>query len=184
MSRLTLVAALSLDGVIGRDGDLPWRLPADLKRFKRLTMGCPMVMGRRTWDSIGRPLPGRRTLVLSRRADFVAPGAEVFADLDAALAAVADAPEIIIAGGEAVYALALPRADRLCLSVVHAHVAGDARFPAFDAAAWGVHERTDHPADARHAHAHTFFDLRRDAALPRPPLPFPSGVRPGGPAAV
>ena len=103
---ITLVAALSLDGVIGRDGDLPWRLPDDLKRFKRLTMGCPMIMGRRTWDSIGRPLPGRRTLVLSRRPGFEAPGAEVFADLDAALAAAADAPAIIIAGGEAVYALA------------------------------------------------------------------------------
>ncbi len=177
---LTLVAALSLDGVIGRDGDLPWRLPDDLKRFKRLTMGCPMIMGRRTWDSIGRPLPGRRTLVLSRRPGFEAPGAEVFADLDAALAAVSDAPEIIIAGGEAVYALALPRADRLCLTVVHAHVEGDARFPPFDAAAWGVRERVEHPADARHAHAHTYFDLVRDAALPRPPLPLPGGVRGGG----
>ncbi len=181
---LTLVAALSLDGVIGRDGDLPWRLPDDLKRFKRLTMGCPMIMGRRTWDSIGRPLPGRRTLVLSRRPAFEAPGAEVFPDLDAALAAVADAPEVIIAGGETVYARALPAADRLCLTVVHVHVDGDACFPAFDAATWGVKARSDHPADARHAHAHTYFDLRRDAALPRPPLPFPAGVRPGDPAAA
>ncbi len=173
--RLSLIAALSRNGVIGRDGELPWRLPDDLRRFKRLTMGCPLVMGRRTWDSIGRALPGRRTLVLSRGAP-ACPGAEVFPDLDAALSAVAGADEVFIGGGRAVYAAALPRADRLCLSVVRAEVAGDVVFPPFDAAAWGVAAREDHPADDRHALAYAFFDLRRDPSLPRPPLPFPAAV--------
>lgn len=127
MRHLTLVAAVASDGAIGRDNALLWRLPADMARFKALTAGKPVVMGRRTWDSLPakfRPLPGRRNLVVSRSVSAL-PGAEVFASLDAALAACAE-PEVCVIGGSEIYALALPHADRLALTEV------DARFPDAD----------------------------------------------------
>lgn len=172
---ISLVVAMSPARVIGRDGALPWRLPGELRRFRALTMGKPLLMGRRTFESIGRPLPGRRMVVLSRDPAFAPVGVEVFAGLDAALAALGDA-EVMIGGGAALYAATLPRADRLLVSVVHGDFAGDTFFPAFDAAAWGVAAREDVPADATNRWAYTFFELRRDPTLPRPPLPFPAAV--------
>lgn len=115
MTRLGLVWAQSTSGVIGRGGDIPWRVPEDLARFKELTLGHTVVMGRRTWESLPakvRPLPGRRNVVLSRRSDFVADGAEVVDSLEAALARAADEPQTWVIGGEQVYLLALPRATR------------------------------------------------------------------------
>ena len=134
MSFITLVAAVAKDGAIGRDNALLWRLPEDMARFKTVTLGKPVVMGRKTWDSIPakfRPLPGRRNLVVSRSVNEL-PGAEVFASLDAALAACAAEPETCVIGGGEIYALALPRADKLALTEVDAVFPdADRHFPAW-----------------------------------------------------
>ena len=154
--RLSLIAAVARNGVIGRDNDLPWRLSADLRHFRQLTTGHPIVMGRKTWESIGRPLPGRRNIVLSRDPDFVADGAEVFPALDEALGAVAEEEEVFIIGGAALYAGALPRADRLHLTRVDAEVEGDVHFPEFDGDRWVCVSRESHPADERNEYAYAF----------------------------
>jgi dihydrofolate reductase len=141
--RIVLVAAVAENGVIGRDGGMPWHLPGDLKHFKRTTLGKPVIMGRRTFDSIGRkPLPGRPNIVLTRDKNFRADGVTVAATLDEALqiaeqeAVKANADEIAIIGGSTLYEETLPRADRLYLTEVHASPKGDARFPAFGRAEW------------------------------------------------
>jgi len=160
-SRLVLSAALAENRTIGRDGDLPWRLPDDLKRFRRLTLGNTILMGRRTWASLGKPLDGRRNWVLTRDAGFVAPaGVEVFADLDQALAAKAEG-ELLVIGGAQLYQQTLPLAQRLELTRVHAQVEGDTFFPPIDQAEWQEIAREEHAADARHAHAYTFQTLQR-----------------------
>jgi dihydrofolate reductase len=157
---IALVAAIARNGVIGRDNGLAWHLSSDLKRFKALTLGKPMLMGRRTWASIGRPLPGRRTLVLTRDPDFRAEGAEIVHDWDAAVAAAA-APDVMVVGGAEIYALALPHADRLHLTEVEAQPEGDVRFPAFDRAAFRETFREAHPAGPRDEHAFAFVDWTR-----------------------
>ncbi|MBX9604924.1 MAG: dihydrofolate reductase [Gammaproteobacteria bacterium] len=135
--RVSLVVAMAHDGVIGRDGGMPWHLPAELKRFRAITMGKPIVMGRRTHDSIGRALPGRRNIVLSRDPAYrAAEGCEVFPSLDAALAELGDCEEVMIIGGATLYAEALPRATRLHLTEIDAELAGDTWFPAFDRDQW------------------------------------------------
>ena len=156
MSALTLIAAVGNNGVIGVAGALPWRLPADLQHFKALTLGKPVLMGRRTWDSLGRPLPGRRNLVVTRQAGFVAAGAEVFATVAAALSAVAAAPEVMVIGGGELYAQLLPQATALELTEVAATLDGDAFFPAVDASLWPEVSRVAHAADERHAYAYSF----------------------------
>lgn len=160
---VALIAAMTPTGVIGRDNGLPWHLPDDLRRFKSLTMGKPIVMGRRTFESIGRPLPGRRNIVLSRHAIALPEGVIVARDWPAALAAAAGAPEIMVIGGAEVYGLALAEAQRLYLTIVHGALQGDAHFPAIDARQWREVERSEHPADDRHAYALTFLTLERDA---------------------
>ncbi|MEM1178863.1 MAG: dihydrofolate reductase [Acidobacteriota bacterium] len=153
---VSLVAAVASNGVIGRDGDLPWRLPKDLRHFKRLTVGHTVLMGRRTWDSIGRPLPKRRSIVLSRDPSFVAPGADVAGDFESALAlAHGDGPLFVI-GGHSLYAAALPTATCLELTRVHAEIDGDVTFPAVDWGRWRLEWSEEHPADDRHAHRFTF----------------------------
>lgn len=161
MPALTLIAAVGNNGVIGVAGGLPWRLPADLQHFKALTLGKPVLMGRRTWDSLGRPLPGRRNLVVTRQEGFLAPGAEVFTTVEAALAAAADHPEVMVIGGGELYAQLLPRAGALELTEVAATVEGDAWFPAFDVHAWPEVARAAHPADERHAYAYSFVRRER-----------------------
>jgi len=146
---IALVVATDLDGVIGRENRLPWHLPRDLSRFKAITMGKPMIMGRRTWDSIGRALPGRRSIVLTRRHDFVAPGAEIAHTADEALALAAPAAEVMVIGGADVFRAFLPRADRLYWTQIQARIEGDVRFPGIDAATWREVAREDHPSDAR-----------------------------------
>ena len=161
---LALIAACAENRTIGRAGGLPWRLPADLGRFRRLTTGHAIVMGRRTWESIGRPLPERRNLVVTSRPLDVG-GVETFASLEAALDAVAADPEPFVIGGEALYRAALPRAARLYLTRVHAEIEGDAFFPEVDWSAWVRVAEESHAADARHAHAFRFETWqRRDAA--------------------
>ena len=143
MARITFYLARADNGVIGVDGRLPWRLPADLKRFKALTMGKPMVMGRKTFESFPSPLPGRRHIVLTRDTGWSAEGAEVVHDPLAAIALAGDVPEIAVIGGAEVFARYLPQADRVELTEVHAAPEGDAMVPPFDPADWREVTRED-----------------------------------------
>ena len=159
--KLSLIVAMERSGVIGRDGDLPWHLSADLRRFKQLTMGHHIIMGRKTFDSIGRLLPGRTSVVVTRQSDFAAPGAVVTHSLPDAVAAASNDDEAFIIGGAEIYQQALDIVDRIYLTEVDAEVAGDARFPDFDRSEWTVADRTEHPADERNDHPHTFTVLER-----------------------
>ncbi|AWN17790.1 dihydrofolate reductase [Salinisphaera sp. LB1] len=134
--RISLIAAMDVNGVIGARGGMPWHLPEDLRWFKHNTRGKPIVMGRRTFESIGRALPHRRNLVLTRQPGFRAAGVVVVDRLDAALAQAGDATELMVIGGAQVYALALPQADRLLITRIEAEYAGDTWFPAVDWAHW------------------------------------------------
>ena len=148
--------------VIGRDGDLPWRLPEDLKHFKRVTLGKPVIMGRKTWDSLYvKPLPGRRNIVVTRNPDFRADGAEATMSVEDALARVADAEEAVVIGGATLFEDALPVAGRFHLTEVHAAIDGDTFFPAFDRTGWREVSRVDHPADGD-SPAYSFVLLERN----------------------
>jgi len=144
---ISIIVAASENNVIGAAGDLPWRLSDDLKRFKAMTMGKPIVMGRKTWDSIGRPLPGRQNVVVTRQAGFVAEGCDIVASMEEALTLTAGAEEVMVIGGSQVYALFLPDAERLYLTRVHAEVEGDAFFPEIDASVWRLVGDEPHSAD-------------------------------------
>ncbi len=161
----SLIVAVAEGGVIGREGKLPWHLPADLARFKRLTMGHHILMGRRTWESIGRPLPGRTTVIISRRGVPGAPeGVHVASSLEAALALAGDDPEPFVIGGGMIYREALPLARRVYLTRVHGTFPGDTYFPDLDPGAWRLVEREEHPADARNRHACSFLVYERRPA--------------------
>lgn len=157
MSGLAVIAAVARTGVIGRDGGLPWRLPEDLKHFKATTLGHCLLLGRRTWESLPGPLPGRTSIVVTRNAGFRADGARVASSLDEAvqLAGQQGDDEPVVAGGAEIYALALPVATRVWLTRVHADVEGDVVFPPWDRTGWQRVESRDHPADSRHDHAFT-----------------------------
>ena len=144
------------DGVIGRDGHLPWHLPDDLRRFKAITLGYTLVMGRLTYESIGRPLPSRRNIVLSRDPHYRVDGAEVAGSLDDALTAVPDDEAVFVIGGAAVFAEALPIADRIYLTRVHATITGDVLFPPLDTRRWHVVSEERHAADTDHRWAFSF----------------------------
>lgn len=158
---ISIIVATSMNDVIGIRGDLPWKLSDDLKRFKQLTMGKPIVMGRLTWESIGRPLPGRQNIVLTRQADFAADGCDVVASPAEALAAVAEAEEIMIIGGGQIYALFLPKASRLYVTRVQASIDGDAFFPGIDEATWRLVDRVPHAADDANEYAFEFRTYER-----------------------
>lgn len=143
---LALIAAMDVNGVIGADGGMPWHLPADLRWFKKNTRDKPVLMGRRTFESIGRALPHRRNLVMTRRGDFTPEGAEIVADLDDALARVAGADELMVIGGAEIYRLALARASRLLITRIEAEYEGDTRFPDVDWARWQLVADDPHPA--------------------------------------
>ena len=153
---ITLIVAVTDSGVIGRDNSLPWHLPDDLKRFKRLTLGKPMVMGRKTFESIGKPLPGRQNIVVTRDTNYRREGITVVHDLDAALQAAGAAPEVMVIGGAELFRLCLPRAARVHLTRVHGDIAGDVVWPELDIREWQVIEREPHDADPQHAYAMTF----------------------------
>jgi len=161
VTAVTLIVAADRRGVIGRDGGLPWHLPDDLRRFKARTMGKPIVMGRRTWDSIGKPLPGRHNIVITRQPSLVLDGATVVDSLDAALRAAGAVPEVCVIGGAEIFRLALPAATTVELTAVEADVGGDTFLPVLDAADWVETSREAHPADARHDYPFTFVTLRR-----------------------
>lgn len=162
--KLSLIVAMDEAGLIGREGRLPWHLPNDLAHFKRLTLGKTVLMGRRTWDSLGRPLPGRDNWVLSRDPEFAPSGARVFESLDAALAA-GEGRELVVIGGAELYRQALPMARRLYLTRVLTRIEGarpgDVHFPTYDPASFRELEREDRPADDRHAHPYRFLTLDR-----------------------
>lgn len=161
--RVTLIVAMTDDGVIGVDGQLPWRLPEDLRRFKAATLGKPVVMGRKTFESIGRPLPQRHNIVLTRQIGLSLADAAVTVvpTLDAALQAAGDASEVMIIGGAEIYRLALPLAQRILLTRVHAEVRGDTHFPRLDPEAWRVVSSETYAADDKHAYPMSFEDLER-----------------------
>ncbi|WP_454675373.1 dihydrofolate reductase [Achromobacter pestifer] len=144
---LTLIVAYSDNRVIGRDNTLPWKLPADLAHFKRSTLGHPIIMGRKTWDSLGRPLPGRSNIVISRNPTFSATGAIVTPTLEAAIAACGDVAQAYVIGGAQIYAQALPLARRVLATEVHAQVDGDAFFPLLPAFEWKETAREPQPAE-------------------------------------
>jgi len=149
------------NGVIGRNGQLPWRLSADLRRFKRLTMGHHLIMGRKTFESIGRPLPGRTSIVVTRQQGYESPGVLVAHDLPHAMQLAADDDEVFIIGGSELYRQALQLVDRIYMTRVHASVDGDVRFPSMDESAWRGVDRCQHPADEENEYDSTFCELNR-----------------------
>lgn len=158
---ISLIAALAENRVIGINNALPWRLPNDLRHFRRLTTGHAVVMGRKNYESIGKPLPDRTNIVVTRNPRYLAPGCIVVHSLAEAIAAAGADPEIFVIGGAEIYTQALPIAQRMYLTLVHAEVRGDAWFPAFDWDAWRITSREDHAPDAHHAHAYSFLTLER-----------------------
>ncbi|WP_262296569.1 dihydrofolate reductase [Microvirga sesbaniae] len=164
---LILVVAVAENGVIGRDNHLLWRIKTDLGRFRRLTMGKPMIMGRKTFQSIGKPLPGRETIVLTRDAGFSAAGVHVVHTWEEAvakgaeIAARMEAEAIAVVGGAEIYALALPHVQSIFLTKVHAAPEGDAVFPEFDRSRFRETRREDHPKAPDDEHPFTFIDLER-----------------------
>ena len=161
--KVSLIAAVAQNGVIGRDGDLPWKLPADLRRFRELTTGHHIIMGRKTHASIGRALPQRTNLVLSRRAGYEAPGCTILRSLEAALENAREAAEseVFVIGGAAVYRMALPRADRIYLTEVEAEIDGDVHFPDFEGSKWRTLSSDRHEADEQHLYAFAMKVLER-----------------------
>jgi len=158
---ISLIAAISENGVIGKDGGIPWRLSEDLKLFKRVTMGHHLIVGRKTYESIGKPLPGRTMVVLTRQENYKAEGCTVVHSLPEALDLARDAgdDEVFIGGGAALYALALPLADRLYISRVHAEVNGDTYFPDFDQDNWQVELSHRYPAGDKQQYDFTYSIL-------------------------
>lgn len=157
---ISIIVAMAENRVIGIENRLPWHLPADMKWFRRHTLGKTVVMGRKTYESIGKPLPDRTNIVISRDPAFQAPGCTVVTSIDAALAA-ATGPEVMVIGGENLYSQLLHRTDRIYLTLVHADVEGDAFFPEFDPAEWRELEREDVNADDRNPYPHSFLILER-----------------------
>lgn len=161
--KISMIAAMAHDRVIGKDNQMPWHLPADLAHFKRVTLGKPVLMGRKTFESIGRPLPGRRNLVISRNPGYQAEGIEVVGSVEAALALLAGSSveELMVIGGGHLYAEMLPSADCLYLTQIDLAVEGDTRFPAFDDGQWQRIECESHPADEKNPHPYSFETWQR-----------------------
>ena len=160
---LTLIAAMAENRVIGRDNTLPWHLPADLAHFKKHTSGKTILMGRRTWESLPGLLPHRSHIVLTRSADYRAEGVMIAQSFTEALR-LAGGDEVFVIGGAQLYAQALPLADRLLLTLVHAEIEGDARFPEFDESSWERVGCVRHPADGRNPYDYSFCEWRRSGA--------------------
>jgi dihydrofolate reductase len=161
--RLSMVVAMSQNRVIGKNNQLPWHLPADLKHFKHLTMGHPIIMGRKTYESIGKPLPGRDNIILTRDASFEAPGCIVVTSINEALesADLEDLKEIFIIGGTQIYQALLPRVERIYLTLVHHHFDGDAFFPELDKKIWLEKICVNHLADEANPYPYSFLIYER-----------------------
>ncbi len=163
--------------VIGADGRIPWHLPEELKRFKRLTLGHHIIMGRKTWESIGRPLPGRTSVIVTRQRGYRAPGAKVVHSLDEAIAACGSDDEIFVIGGAELYSQSLSRAGRLYLTTVDAEVAGDTLMPDIAAGEWREVSAAAFAADERHRHAFRCVTYERSEAPPPQPSPTTGGIK-------
>ena len=163
-SRISIIVAWAEHRVIGNNGGMPWHLPADLQHFRRITMGKPILMGRHTCESLGRPLPGRRNLVLSRTPGYQAEGFECLPDLQQALHATSAAPELMIIGGAEVYEQCLHLATGIYLTEVHHHCPGEVVFPALDYSQWQETARTERPADPKNPWPLSFLQLTRKTA--------------------
>jgi dihydrofolate reductase len=163
--KITLVAAMGYNRVIGRENKMPWHLPADLKHFRELTTGKPVIMGRNTHESIGRALPGRLNIVITSNRNYRAEGCTVVHGLDEALAAVGDAEEVMVIGGQRLYEQFMPRADRLCLTLVEAKLEGDTFFPEYSRADWEEVFREPHDADGKNPYPYTFLEFERHEQL-------------------
>jgi dihydrofolate reductase len=158
-SRLSLIVAMAKNRVIGANGAIPWKLPNELQLFKRVTMGHHIIMGRKTWESIGRLLPGRTTVIITRQKDYKVAGATMAGSLDDAISKCTDDSEIFVVGGGELYREALPRADRIYLTTVDTEPAGDTHMPGFDLAQWQETSVESFMPDERHAHGYRFSVL-------------------------
>ena len=160
---ISIIVAVSTNNVIGRQGELPWRLSDDLKHFKAVTMGKPIIMGRKTWESIGRPLPGRQNIVITRQPGFQAEGCDVAMSIEEGIVAAGDVEEVMVIGGSQVYDLALPVAERLYLTRVHAEIEGDAFFPEIDETEWQLISDESHDPDENNEYPYSFRTYERSA---------------------
>lgn len=158
---ISLIVAVSTNNVIGVHGELPWRISEDLRRFRELTTGKTLVMGRKTFDSIGQPLPKRRNIVITRDPEFTAPGCDIAASPDAAIEAAGESTEIMVIGGSQIYAAFLPRARRIYLTRIHAHIDGDTYFAALDEADWKLVACEEHAANEARRHSFAFMTYDR-----------------------
>ena len=158
---ITLIAARARNGVIGRNNQMPWKIPGEQAYFKRMTMGSPIVMGRKTWESLGRPLPGRRNIVVTRNRAYTAIGAEVVDSLDNALMLVGNVEQVFIIGGAQLFAAAMPRASRVLLTEIDADFDGDTSMPALDRKQWRETSREDHPPTSEQPFGHSFVVYER-----------------------
>ncbi|MCQ8104038.1 dihydrofolate reductase [Methylomonas sp. SURF-2] len=159
--KISLIVAMASNRVIGLDGKMPWHLSADLKRFKQITLGSPILMGRKTFDAIGRPLVGRENLIVSRDPAYQQPGCRVFADIESALRHAQASPELFVIGGATLYEALLPAADYLYLTLIHREFSGDTRFPGLDYSVWQTLERVDVDDDANVDFSYSFLKLTR-----------------------
>jgi dihydrofolate reductase len=159
--KISLIVAMDSNGVIGSDNGLPWHLPADLQHFKKTTMGKPILMGRKTWESIGRPLPGRTNIVITRDSGYQAAGCVVVNSIDAALQAAGEQDEVMVIGGAEFYRQVLPQADTLYLTRIHEAFSGDTFFPELNEADWREVERSDQVANEKNPHDYSFIRLDR-----------------------
>jgi len=159
--KISIVVAMAANGVIGQNNELPWHLPADLKHFKQTTMGKPILMGRKTWESIGRPLPGRTNIVITRDSTYSAAGCIVVHSVDAALTAAGEQDEVMVIGGAQLYRRLLPYAETIYLTRIHERFDGDTRFPEIPDAEWQQLERIDHEADEKNPYDYSFIRLER-----------------------
>jgi len=162
---ISLIVAMDRNRLIGRGNALPWHLPADLAHFKAVTMGKAIIMGRKTYESIGRPLPGRHNIIISRNPVFSAPGCTVVASVEAALAAAGEVDEVMVIGGAQLYAELLPRAQRIYLTRIEAEFDGDAWFPSLDAASWQEVACSTQAADERNPFRYSFVTLERRTGM-------------------
>jgi dihydrofolate reductase len=159
---VSLIAAMAQNRVIGNNNELPWRLPADLKHFRQLTMGKPVLMGRKTFESIGKPLPGRTNIIVTKNPGFSAKGCNVVHDIDAALKQAGSCTEVMVIGGASLYSQTLPLADRIYLTIIHQDFIGDTRLPAIDDEAWEEIGREDYlEPDAVNHYPYSFIVLQK-----------------------
>lgn len=159
--RVAAICAMSENRVIGKDNKLPWHLPADIQHFKKMTTGYPILLGRKTYESIGRALPNRCNVVITRDAGFIAPGCVVVNSIETALSAVSYSEEVFIIGGAVLYQQMMPHIHRLYLTIIHHHFDGDTFFPELNMEEWREVERADHEADAENKYSYSFIILDR-----------------------